>query len=266
MAKKLGFIGAGNMAAAIIGGAVGAGAVAAGDILAADADAARLAFVAEKFGVRAAGNLAVARAADILFLSVKPQVYDAVISEIRGAVKDGAVVVILAAGLSIADVREKFGATPPKLAKVMPNTPALVNSAMTAVCADVSAAELDGVLKIFNSVGRTEILPERFFDAFTGIAGSSPAYVFTFIEAMADAGVKHGLSRDFAIQAGAQAVLGAAKMVLETGEHPAVLRDAVCSPGGTTIAAVGELERAGFRNAIISAVSACVEKYNDLKG
>ena len=265
--KKPGFIGAGNMAEAIIGGMTGARVAAPSDIIASDADASRLEFIAQKFGIETTrSNTEVAKESDILFLSVKPQIYDAVISEIRGDINPCALIVIIAAGLSTQSVREKFG-TNVKLIKAMPNTPAMVNCGMTAICAaeNVTDDELAQVLKIFNSVGKTEIIPEKFFDIFTALAGSSPAYVFTFIEAMADAGVKHGLSRKLAIEISTQAVIGSAMLLSKSNEHPAILRDNVCSPGGTTIAAVCELERTGFRNSVIAAVDACVKKYNEMK-
>lgn len=268
MAKKLGFIGAGNMAEAIIGGVIKAGVVAPSKIIASDMDKKRLALVAEKYNIETTfSNTAVAQS-NMIFLSVKPHVYDAVIAEIQDYVNPDALVIILAAGLGIDAVAEKFRkGTDIKLVKVMPNTPTIVNCGMTAVCAaeNVIESELKNVLKIFDSIGKTEVLPERLFDAFTAIASSSPAYAYMFIEAMADAGVKHGLSRSQAISISAQAVFGAASMVLKTGEHPATLRDAVCSPSGTTIEAVCELERQGFRNAIISAVTAAAEKYKDMK-
>jgi len=260
---KLGFIGAGNMAAAIIGGLRKACDMT--EIIVSDANSERLSFVAQKFGAKAASNIEVAQNADILFLAVKPNVYGTVIAEICEEIKPGAIVVSIAAGFSIADVREMFGGDV-KLVKAMPNTPAMVNCGMTAICAseNVSENELAPVLKIFESVGKVEILPERLFPAFTALAGSSPAYVFTFIEAMADAGVSHGLSRKQAQEIATQAVLGSAKYLQESDEHPASLRDAVASPGGTTIAAICELERTGFRSAIISAVDACVQKYDNM--
>ncbi|MCL2197996.1 MAG: pyrroline-5-carboxylate reductase [Defluviitaleaceae bacterium] len=264
MTKKLGFIGAGNMAEAIIAGAIKAGAVTPSDIIASDMDKARLSYMAEKHGVVASKDNATTAQSEIIFLSIKPHIYDAVISEIKATINPNALVIIIAAGISISYVKERLGGG--KIIKTMPNTPAMVNHGMTAVCAseNVTESELAQVLNIFNSVGKTEILPERLFDAYTALAGSSPAYAFMFIEAMADAGVKHGLPRAQALQISTQALLGAAKMLQETNEHPAKLRDAVCSPGGTTIAAVCELEKNGFRNAVISAITACVEKYNKM--
>jgi pyrroline-5-carboxylate reductase len=268
MTHKLGLIGAGNMSEAIMSGIINAGVAASSDIIASDANDARLQFIAQKYKVNTTqSNIEVAQKSDIIFLCIKPHVHDAVIFEIREKIKSDALVIILAGGVSIEAAREKFAANV-KLIKTMPNTPAMVNCGMTAICAaeNVSEEEISHVLKIFNSIGKTEILPEKLFPVFTGLAGSSPAYAFMFIEAMADAGVKHGLSRKQAIEISTQALLGAAKLLQESGEHPATLRDAVCTPGGTTIAAVCELEEQGFRNAVISAVDACVEKYNILKG
>jgi pyrroline-5-carboxylate reductase len=268
MPKKLGFIGTGNMATAIINGVINVGVVAAWEIIASDTESAQLAQISKSCNIETtSSNIEVAKNSEIIFLSVKPHIYHTVIDEIKSSIKPNAMVIILAAGLGIKHAKEMFGADCKiKLVKTMPNTSARVNCGMTAVCADkgVTQKDLAEVLKIFNSVGKTEILPEYLFDAFTAISGSSPAYGFMFIEAMADAGVKHGLSRRQATDISAQALLGAAKMVLETGENPATLKGEVCSPGGTTIAAVCELEKQGFRNAIISAVTVCAKKYKIL--
>jgi len=268
MTQKIGFIGTGNLATAIIGGIVKAELVSGENIFASDADKNRAEEIAKKYDVQVvASNKDVARKADILFLSVKPQIYATVIKEIKSHVKQNALVIILAAGLGIEKVAEMFSSPGLKFVKTMPNTPALVNCGMTAICAakNVTPEEMKNVLAIFNSVGKTEIIPEHQFDVFTALASSSPAYVFMFIEAMADAGVKLGLSRKQAIDVSTQAILGAAKMVQETAEHPAVLKDAVCSPAGMTIEAVFELEKQGFRQAIIAAVEVAAAKYNKMK-
>ena len=267
MNKKLGFIGAGNMGAAIIGGVVKAGVAEASDITASDLDKGLLQKMADTHGIHITStNIDVAQSADLLFICVKPHIYEIVIREIKDFLKPDAVVVAIAAGITLDWLTAKL-APFNKIVRVMPNTPALVNCGMTAICPGESLKDEDTqtVLKIFNSCGKAEILPERLFDAFTGVAGSAPAYVFMFIEAMADAGVKYGLPRAQAISFSAQTVLGAAQMVLQTKEHPAVLKDAVCSPGGTTIEAVCELEKQGFGNAVISAISACVEKSLKMK-
>ena len=262
MSTKLGFIGAGNMGAAIIGGVVKSGFAVADCIVASDLDEGLLQKLRDNFNVQTTkSNIEVAQAADVLFLCVKPHIYNIVIKEIKSIIKPGAIIVSIAAGKSMADILAQFDGDV-KLVRTMPNTPALVNRGMTAVCPTPNMTKEDTqlILDIFASIGQAAILPENLFDAFTGVAGSAPAYVFMFIEAMADAGVKYGLPRPLAIQFAAQTVLGSAEMVLSTGEHTAALKDAVCSPGGTTIEAVCELESQGFGGAVIAAISACVEK------
>jgi len=263
MKIKLGFIGSGNIGGAIIGGVIKAGLLRPKDIIASDISEARLTSLVNTFKINTTtSNIEAARESDILFLSIKPLIYDAVIAEIKDHVKPDAIIVIVAAGHSIASVRDKFGNDNIKIAKAMPNIPAMVNAAMTAVCTTetLTEAEVESVLSIFNSVGETELLPEHLFDVFTAVAGSSPAYAFIFIDALADAGVKYGLPRHQALKFCTQVILGVAKMILETGDHPAVLKDTVCTPGGTTIDAICELDKLGFRNAIISCVDACVKK------
>ena len=174
-------------------------------------------------------------------------------------------VVSIAAGQTLASITDLFGRQI-KLVRSMPNTPALVGEAMSAVTPNekISPEELQEVMAIFESFGKAEIVPETMMDAVVGVSGSSPAYVYMFIEAMADAAVADGMPRKQAYKFAAQSVLGAAKMVLETGEHPGVLKDAVCSPGGTTIAAVAELEKSGLRSSVIEAQRACVQKSRDM--
>ena len=210
-------------------------------------------------------NAAKARKADILFLAVKPGVFATVIPQIRDVCKEGQVVVSIAAGQTLASITDLFGRQI-KLVRSMPNTPALVGEAMSAVTPNekISPEELQEVMAIFESFGKAEIVPETMMDAVVGVSGSSPAYVYLFIEAMADAAVADGMPRKQAYKFAAQSVLGAAKMVLETGEHPGVLKDAVCSPGGTTIAAVAELEKSGLRSSVIEAQRACVQKSRDM--
>jgi len=263
MNKTIGFLGAGNIGGAIISGVIKAGLVAPTQIIAADVNPQRLGQLSEAYHIDTThSNIEAAQQSDILFLSIKPFLYDSVIAEIRGHVKPDAIMVVVAAGYGISDVRQKFDNESIKIAKAMPNIPAMVNAAMTAVCTtdNMTETEIGDVLAIFNSVGQTEILPEHLFDVFTAVAGSSPAYAFIFIDALADAGVKYGLTRPQALKFCTQVILGVAKMIQETGEHPAALKDAVCTPGGTTIEAICELDKLGFRNAIISCVDACVSK------
>lgn len=258
---KLGFIGAGNMGSAIIGGAVLSGVVKGTDITVSDRDVQKLDVLKEKYGVSTADN-AVCSTCDIVFLCVKPNVLADVIAGIKDNIGKETVFVSIAAGQSTEKIEKAFGNPAIKVVRVMPNTPALVGEGMSAVCANanVMEKEIQTVLEILRSFGRAEVVSESLMDTVTAVSGSSPAYVFMFIEAMADAAVKGGMTRDMAYTFAAQSVLGSAKMVLETGMHPGVLKDMVCSPGGTTIDAVAVLEDEGMRNAVIKAMEACIEK------
>jgi len=258
--KQLGFIGAGNMGSAIINGVLAAG-WRASDIWVSDADERQLVRLAGEKGIHIGSNEEVAAASDVVLLCVKPHIYETVAEQIKQHLRPGAIVVCIAAGISHSWMAFHFG-DDVKIVRAMPNTPALVGKGMTAISPGglVNENDMSLVMSIFGSLGKAEILEERLFNAFIGVAGSSPAYAFMLIEAMADAGVKYGLPRAKAIEFSAQAVLGAAEMVLQTGQHPAALRDAVCSPGGATIEAVCEMERQGLRNAVISGVQACIEK------
>lgn len=266
MAKTVGFIGSGNMGRAIMGGMIAAGLYAPSQILASAKTKETVEKIEKELGIVATmDNTEVARKADILFLAVKPGVFATVIPQIRDVCKEGQVVVSIAAGQTLASITDLFGRQI-KLVRSMPNTPALVGEAMSAVTPNekISPEELQEVMAIFESFGKAEIVPETMMDAVVGVSGSSPAYVYMFIEAMADAAVADGMPRKQAYKFAAQSVFGAAKMVLETGEHPGVLKDAVCSPGGTTIAAVAELEKSGLRSSVIEAQRACVQKSRDM--
>ncbi len=258
----VGFIGLGNMGSAMIGGIIANKVVAASDITGADFSAERTKEIKDKFGITiAASNKEAAAGADILVTSVKPQVYETVINDIKDSVKDDTVIVSIAPGKTIDWLTEKYG-KPVKLVRCMPNTPALVGEGCTGVCRNsaVTDDEFKQVLTILNSFGRAYEVLESQMDAVVAVSGSSPAYVFMLIEAMADGAVAEGLPRKTAYEMAAQAVLGSAKMVLETGRHPGDLKDMVCSPGGTTIDAVAVLENMGFRSAVIEAERACAEK------
>ena len=185
--------------------------------------------------------------ADILFLAVKPVYYKSVIDEIKDIVSSDQIIVTIAAGKSIAWVEEAFGGAR-KIVRTMPNTPALVGEGITAVCtnSNVSESDLSNVMDLLESFGKAEVINENVMDAVVAVSGSSPAYVFMFIEAMADAAVAEGMPRAQAYKFAAQSVLGSAKMVLETGKHPGELKDMVCSPAGTTIEAVRVLEKEGL--------------------
>jgi pyrroline-5-carboxylate reductase len=261
----IGFIGAGNMASAIIGGMVKANLIQGSQIIAADPDQKKLSQLNKDYNIQSGDNKTTAATADILFLSVKPNMFPIVINEIKDSVKPETVIVSIAAGQTLENI-EKLFAKQIKLIRIMPNTPAFVGEAMSAVCANgnVSQDSLDKVLTICNSFGKAAVVPESMFHAVVGVSGSSPAYAFMFIEALADAAVLKGMPRTVAYEFAAQALLGSAKMVLETGKHPGELKDMVCSPGGTTIEAVAVLEQMGFRNAVIDATVACAEKSKEM--
>ena len=267
MKKSITFIGGGNMASAIIGGILKAGFADPEDITATAKTALTCEKLKKEYNIRATtDNAKAAEHADILFLAVKPFLFKSVIPQIRDMVKPEALIVSIAAGQTM-DAIETLFDKDIKLIRVMPNTPALVGESMSALCQNshVTKEEMAEILKIFESFGKAETLPESLMDTVTGISGSSPAYVYIMIEAMADAAVADGMTRTQAYKFAAQAVLGSAKMVLETGKHPGELKDAVCSPGGTTIAAVAKLEEKGFRDAVISAQRSCVAKSKEMK-
>jgi pyrroline-5-carboxylate reductase len=266
MNKTIGFIGCGNMAKAMIGGIVKANIVSPSNIMASGLNEKNLSETAEKYGVGiTTDNNEVAKNSDILVLSVKPNVYPIVIKGIKNQVKDNAIIVTIAAGKSIESTEDAFGRKV-KVVRVMPNTPALVGEGMSALCTNeaVTKEEIEFIINIFNSFGKSEIVSEKLMDVVTSVSGSSPAYVYMFIEAMADAAVLDGMPRSQAYKFAAQAVFGSAKMVLETGIHPGQLKDMVCSPGGTTIEAVATLEEKGLRNAVISAMRICTKKSKEM--
>lgn len=266
MNRIIGFIGSGNMGQAMIGGILKAGMVAPERIVVCDTDKNKLEALKIKTGISIVFKASeLAAQSDVIVLAVKPDIYPIVMKEIAGSMKKGAIVVTIAAGRSLAEVESILGADV-KAVRTMPNTPALVNEGMTAICpnGNVTEEELAAVRDIFESFGKAEVIPEKLMDAVVGISGSSPAYVFMFIEALADAGVNGGLPRDKAYRFAAQAVMGSAKMVLETGKHPGELKDMVCSPGGTTIEAVSVLEAEGMRSSVIKAVAACIRKSGEM--
>lgn len=262
MEKTIGFIGCGNMAQAMIGGITKVNLVPESNIMASDLNETSLKHTAEDYGIKVTtDNNEVAKNSDILILSIKPNLYASVIEGIKNSIKENAVIVTIAAGKSIACTETSFGKKL-KVVRVMPNTPALVGEGMSAVCPNemVAEEEKEEIMEIFESFGKAEIVNEKLMDVVTSVSGSSPAYVYMFIEAMADAAVLDGMPRKQAYKFAAQAVLGAAKMVLATGMHPGELKDMVCSPGGTTIEAVATLEEKGLRSTVISAVRSCTKK------
>lgn len=262
---RLGFIGAGNMAQAMIGGILAKGIVKEDDIIASAATKKTIDKVSKEFGVNVTlDNKEVAKA-DIVFLAVKPFYYQEVIDEIKNIVNEEQIIISVAAGKSVEWVENAFGGSK-KIVRIMPNTPALVGEAVTAICPNenVTDEEKEKVCELLSSFGIAQFINENIMDAVIAVSGSSPAYVFMFIEAMADAAVAEGMPRAQAYQFAAQSVLGSAKMVLETGKHPGELKDMVCSPAGTTIAAVKVLEERGFRSSVIEAMSACADKSRNM--
>ncbi len=270
MNKKISFIGAGNMGSAMIGGIINSKIISAENIYVYDKNN----NISEK--LRSAYNVNICKSAcdtakaDIVFLAVKPNILYSVIEEIKDHISHDTVIVSIAAGQSIQKITDTFDLQNLKLVRVMPNTPALVGEAMCAVSLndemqkEENSQTVGDILLILESFGKAETIPEKLMDAVTGISGSSPAYIFMLIEAMADAAVLGGMPRSQAYTFAAQSVLGSAKMVLETGKHPAELKDMVCSPAGTTIEAVKVLEDKNFRGTVIDAIKACIDKSKNL--
>ena len=267
MINTIGMIGTGNMGSAILRGIVDASYVKASQIIAFDASSRRMNELEEDIpGIQLARDcLEVAEKADLIILAVKPIYVKDVIGEIHSAL-NGKAVLSIAAGWTVNMLENALYGTSATYLRVMPNTPALVGEGMTALCDNTtfSKEDFNYAKGIFDSIGKTKVLPERLFDGVVAVSGSSPAYVYMMIEAMADAAVKEGIPRVYAYEMAAQSVLGSALMVLSSGTHPAALKDAVCSPGGTTIEAVEELERKGFRVAIMDAMDACARKSREL--
>ena len=263
---KLGFIGCGNMAKAIIKGIVSSGMLNVNDIIVSCKSASSRENVRETLGVQIAeNNKEVVEQADMIVLAVKPQFYEDVITEIRRTVQEDQVLITLAPGKTLTWLEKQFK-KPTKIVRTMPNTPAMVLEGMTAACANeyVTEEELAYVCEILKSFGDVEVIPEKLIDAVVSVSGSSPAYVYMMIEAMADAAVAEGMPRQQAYKFAAKAVLGSAKMVLDTGKHPGELKDMVCSPGGTTIEAVKVLEETGFRGSLMQAMKVCAEKSRNM--
>ena len=262
MGKKIGFIGCGNMGKAIMGGILGAGLAKPEEITASDVYLAGLEKTKEEWGINITqDNKEVVKNSDVVFFSIKPNVLFTILEEIAPVCREDQLFISHVAGHPLAAIEQRL---PEKLhiIRIMPNTPALVNEGMTGVCLNqyVTEEESAYAMELFGAFGKAEIVPEKLMDAVTGCSGSGPAYVFMFIEAMADAAVLDGIPRKQAYVFAAQTVLGSAKMVLETGNHPGFLKDMVTSPAGTTIEAVAALEEGGMRSTVIKAVHAATEK------
>lgn len=265
LTHKIAFVGGGQMAEALIGGLLAAGLCRPDQIWATDPAAERLDLLKKKFLIQVGGqNRAAVTWAEVIVLAVKPQTLDAVLTEIRLELA-GRLVVSVVAGAPIGRIADACG-TKTRVVRTMPNTPAMVREGMTgmALGPGVGPEDVACVRQMFESVGKVVPVEERLMDAVTGLSGSGPAYVFLAIEALTDGGVKMGLSREAAGLLAAQTVLGAARMVLETGQHPARLKDQVTSPGGTTIAGIHALEQGGLRATLINAVEAATKRSQEL--
>ncbi|XP_076456945.1 pyrroline-5-carboxylate reductase 3-like isoform X1 [Babylonia areolata] len=261
----VGFIGGGRMTQAIARSFIGSGLVHPNNITISDPSS-QVRETFKELGVNIAkDNREVVSRSDMVVLSVKPNVMRPVLEEVSSAVSQNNLVVSIAAGIPLSTI-EQLLPSGTRVIRLMPNTPCLVQAGATVVACGSAAKprDRDLVTKLWESVGLCEQGTEKILDAVTGLSGSGPAYAFTAIEAMADGGVKMGMPRDMAIKLAAQTLLGAAKMVVETGKHPGQLKDEVCSPGGTTISAIHVLEKNGFRSTLIDAVEAATLKAREL--
>lgn len=263
--KKIGFIGAGRMAEAIARGLLAKG-LDSSRMCASDPDERRRDCFSKELGISASvDNRSTAESADIVILATKPFVVQSALVEIGPVLRPDQLLVSIAAAITVIAIEGMLPSGIP-VVRAMPNTPSLIGEGVTAVAPGkhTSAAHMDLAGDIFAAVGKVVHVSEDKLDAVTGLSGSGPAYVYTFIEALADGGVRMGLPKQVALTLAAQTVLGAAKMVMETGEHPAELRDQVMTPGGTTIAAMSSLERDGFRSAVIEAVTVATSRASEL--
>jgi pyrroline-5-carboxylate reductase len=265
-AQTIGFVGAGNMAEALIRGLVRGNHVAPSQIVASAPRRERVAELATAYGIDGSiDNAIVAERASVVVLSVKPQILDKVLREISERLKPGTLVISIAAGVDTAAIEAAVPESV-RVVRAMPNTPALVGAAATAVSGGKRATEADLAIAraLFDAVGITVELDESQLDAVTGLSGSGPAYIFLILEALADAGVKVGLARRNAQRLAAQTVMGSAKLLLETDEHPGKLKDMVTSPGGTAIAGLHTLEEGGLRTTLMNAVETATKRAREL--
>ena len=264
--QKVGFIGGGNMGEALIKGLLAAELVPATEVYASDVSLERLRSLDQQYGVQLReDNGALVRDVDIVILAVKPQIMAPVVRQIAPAVTRKKLLISIAAGVSTTTIRAALGKEA-RLIRVMPNTPALVLEGVTAIAKaeGLEPGDLDTAAEIFSAVGRVVTLDEDLMDAVTGLSGSGPAYVAVVVESLADGGVKMGLDRITAMTLATQTVLGAAKLMLETGMHPGALKDMVASPGGTTIAGIAAMEEGGIRNTLIKAVERATQRSREL--
>lgn len=270
MAYQIGLIGGGNMGSAMLNGIIQGGVCPASDIIVAEKREQPRTALSDRFGIHVTPSAQDAAAAQIVILAVKPAQLTDALAEIRDQIGPDQIVVSIVAGQSIQTIEDGLVSIKTvgklKVVRVMPNTPALTGSGMSALSpnAALTPEDTDRILAIFNSFGRAALIPESQMDIVTGLSGSSPAFIYMLIEAMADAAVAQGFPRDLSYEFAAQTVMGSARMVLETGEHPGRLKDAVCSPGGTTIAGVLALEETGFRASIAAGITAAIERSREL--
>jgi pyrroline-5-carboxylate reductase len=264
--KRFSFVGAGNMAEALLRGLLASGSVRPEDITVSNRRRDKAERVAERWGVRAApDNAACVRDADVVMLCVKPQVMRAALEPLGRDVPREALVISVAAGVPTQAI-EAHLAEGQRVVRAMPNTGAVVRQSATAIAGGAVATEADLALakEVFDQVGRTVVVEEGHLDAVTGLSGSGPAYIFLIIDALADASVKVGLPRDIGLELAAQTVLGSAQLLLQTGEHPGRLKDQVTSPGGTAIAGLHTLEAGGLRTTLITAVESATRRAREL--
>ena len=265
---KIGFIGTGNMGSSIIKGILSSKFEKSENINIFDLDKEKVNNLVKEYGVNAVNSeKELAKNSDIIVLSVKPHIIPVVLKNLSGNVKKDTIILTIAAGISISVIENALGEDK-KVVRTMPNTPAQVLSGMTAVTfnKNIENSEKEIIFKLLNSFGKSVEIEEKLMHAYTGISGSLPAYVYMFMEALADGGVLCGMPRNKAYEIIAQTVAGSAKMLLETGKHPGQLKDEVCSPAGTTIEAVRVLENGNFRGNVIEAVVACTEKSKEMAG
>ena len=265
---KIGFIGTGNMGSSIIKGILSSKFEKNENINIFDLDKEKVNNLVKEYGVSAVNSeKELAKNCDIIVLSVKPHIIPVVLKNLSENVKKDTIILTIAAGISISVIENALGEDK-KVVRTMPNTPAQVLSGMTAVTfnKNIENSEKEIIFKLLNSFGKSVEIEEKLMHAYTGISGSLPAYVYMFMEALADGGVLCGMPRNKAYEIVAQTVAGSAKMLLETGKHPGQLKDEVCSPAGTTIEAVRVLENGNFRGNVIEAVAACTEKSKEMAG
>lgn len=263
--EKIGFLGGGMMAEALIKGILQGGLVAAEQIYVVDPVAERRELLQKSYKINASAEYGPVLAADIIILAVKPQSMDALLADCRGDIDSNNLLISIAAGITLSFIEDRL-AKECRVIRVMPNTPALVLEGASALSGgqNVSAEDMNLASTIFNAIGLALVMPEAALDGVTGLSGSGPAYVFSFLEAMIDGGLKVGLPREAAEKLAQQTILGSMKLAMSRQDHPAQLKAMVTSPGGTTIAGLHELERGGFRVAIMDAIEAATRRSQEL--